>query len=187
MTLCFSFLSPGPSRRLSLACGPQSISPALRVVKCASGYDDSVAGVVACLLARSRFSDAASSVSSRRAWRGAGHIRPRFCLGGRFRARLVLPSRDAWLMSSADCFDDLLSCLLFACYHAPSRPASRCSSRRASRCAYLASDVFFLCFLSHSPGHRDCLICPRARLVRRLVVPSRRASRAAACCHVLLA
>lgn len=98
-------------------------------------------------------------MSSRRAWRGAGHIRPRFCLGGRFHARLVLPSRDAWLMSSADCFDDLLSCLLFACYHAPSRPSSRFSSRRASRCACLTPDVFFLCFLSRSPVSCACLIC----------------------------
>ena len=120
-----------------------------------------MAGAVACLLARGRFARVRlSSVSSRRAWRGAGHIRPRFCLGGRFRARLVLPSRGAWLMSSADCFDDLPSCLLFACYHAPSRPSSRFSSRRASRCACLTPDVFFLCFFSSRPlASCACLIC----------------------------
>lgn len=118
------------------------------------------------------------AVSSRWAWRGAGHIRPRFCLGGRFRARLVLPSRDAWLMSSADCFDDLPSCLLFACYHAPSRPSSRFSSRRASRCACLALDVFFLCVFSSFAGFLSPLdlssrssrsVVSSSRLVLRLV------------------
>lgn len=70
-----------------------------------------------------------------------------------------LPRR---LTPLAACFDELpivphpicfLSLVVSSC-------VSFLSSRRASRCACLASDVFFLCFLSRSLGHRDCLICP---------------------------
>lgn len=49
-----------------------------------------MAGVSACLLARSRFADAASSVSSRRAGRGASCIHPRFRHGDLPRARFAL-------------------------------------------------------------------------------------------------
>ena len=121
-----------------------------------------MAGVSACLLARGRFAGDASSVSSRRAWRGAGRIRHRFRLDDLPRARLVLPSRGRgsypWRFASMRC----PSCLiLFACYYCSSRPSSRFSSRRASRRVCLAPDVFFLCFFRLVPrGNCACLICP---------------------------
>lgn len=161
----FSF-RPAPSRRLFFNCLPQLVPPPP-----SGSWDERAAAMIAWRMPLPAcLSVVDLPVSSRRAGRGAGRIRLRFCLGGRFRARLVLPSRGAWLMSSADCFDDLPSCLLFACYHCPSRPASRLSSRMASRCACLGSRCVFLVYFRIVPRWGcDCLICPRA--------PSRLSSR----------
>ena len=60
--LSFPFALPPPAGSLLFACLNQS--PALLVGGCAGGRDDSVAGVVAYLLARGRFADAVSCVVS---------------------------------------------------------------------------------------------------------------------------
>lgn len=102
---------------------------------------------------------------------------------------LVVPSRRRgsypWRLASMSC----PSCLiLFACYHCSSRPASRFSSRRASRCNRPAFDVFFLClFHPVLRWHALARFVPVPVSFQRLVAPSRRASRAEADRHVLLA
>ena len=88
-----------------LACLNQS--PTIRVGGCAGGRDNSVAGVVACLLARGQFAGVALSVSSRRAWRRAGRIRHRFRLGDLPRACPAASSRwrcsYPWRLASMSC------------------------------------------------------------------------------------
>lgn len=86
------------------------------------------------------------------------------------RARSVASSRwrgsYPWRLASMSC----PSCLRFAHYHYSSRPASRLSSRMASRCACLGSRCVFLVYFRIVPRWGcDCLICPRA--------PSRLSSR----------
>ena len=157
----------------------------------AGGYDDSVAGVVACLLACGRFAGAAVDAVLRLVGRGVERavFVPRFRLGDlpRARARIIALSRwrgsCPWRLASVNC----PSCLLFAFYHCSSRRASRFSSRRASRCFCLVPDVFFLCFFSSRSPADMCLLelVPALVSSRRLVVPSRYASRAAAGRHVL--
>ena len=177
--LSFFARSP-PAGSLLLACLNQS--PARRVVGGAGGDDDSVAGIVACLLARGRFSDTASSVSSRRAWRGAGRIRPLlFRRDDLSRVCLVVPSLGGavhFLGVLLRGVVPIVSPSYLLAYHCPSRPSSRFSSRRASRCACLAIDVFFLCFFSSFAGVLSPLdLSPRSsrsvvsssRLVLRLV------------------
>ena len=190
MTLCLVLsLSPLPPPALSclLACLNQS--PARRVVGGAGGDDDSVAGVVAYLLARSRFSDAASSVSSRRAWRGAGHIRPRFRLGDLSPCSFRCLVSVAWLIPLAACFDELP---FMSPVYSISLLVSSCVSSLISDGVSLCLSWFQMCFscvFSHrSPmGLRLLDLSPRPvssvvssfRLVMRL---GRRHDR-----HVLLA
>ena len=94
MTLCLSFPFALPPLLPALPFLRASYDPACWVGECASGCDDGVAGVVAGLLVHGQVADVASSVSSRRARRGADRIRPRFRLGDlppRARARACCP------------------------------------------------------------------------------------------------
>ena len=88
-----------------LACLNQS--PTIRVGGCAGGRDNSVAGVVACLLARGQFAGVALSVSSRRAWRRAGRIRFWFRHGDLSPCLFRCLVSVAWLIPLAACFDEL--------------------------------------------------------------------------------
>lgn len=113
---------------------------------CAGGRNDSVAGVSACLLARGRFARVRlSSVSSRRAGRGASRIRPRFRLDDLPRAHSVASSPVALLMPLAACFDGLLRASYL--FSISARLVLRLVSHLgwASRCVCLVSDVFFSC------------------------------------------
>lgn len=94
------------------------MTPACRVGECAGGFDDSVDGVVADLLARGRFDGAVAPVSSRLAGRGASCIHPRFRHGdlprARFALRLVshLVGRLVAIVLPSMCF----SCVFFASF-----------------------------------------------------------------------
>ena len=90
------------------------------------------------------------------------------------------PVSVAWLMSLADCSDELPSCLiLFACYRCSSRPASRFPISASVSLRLTCPRCVFLVFFFVSPlSSCDCLIChapvsflvSSSRLVVRLVV-----------------
>lgn len=113
---------------------------------------------------------------------GAGRIRPLlFRRGDLSRVYLVVPSLGGavhFLGVLLRGVAPIVSPSYLLAYHCPSRPSSRFSSRRASRCACLALDVFFLCVFSSFAGVLSLLdLSPRSsrsvvsssRLVLRLV------------------
>lgn len=155
-----------------LACLNQS--PTIRVGGCAGGRDNSVAGVVACLLARGQFAGVALSVSSRRAWRRAGRIRHRFRLGDLPRACPAASSRwrcsYPWRLASMSCPRAFYSFSIIT------RLVGRLVSHLGGRLVVPALSscprcVFLVFFSSRSSAACAYSICPRARLASASRLP----------------